>query len=182
MILQTQRLHLREFVWGDLEAVYAYQSDPLAVQHLCSGPATREDCGRELALYIAQQAVAPRLRYALALALPASAEALGCCSLKLDSARQRQGELGYILRRAAWGHGYMTEAARALLAFGFEQLGLERVIATCNPANTASIRVLERLGMRYEGLLPQKKWCKGQWRDTSRYALPADEWRARRGG
>ena len=178
MNLQTKRLRLREFVWDDLEAVYAYQSDPLVVQHLCSGPATREDCRRELALYIAQQTAEPRLRYALALTALESDQAIGCCSLKIVQTEQREGELGYVLQRGVWGRGYGSEAARALLAFGFEQLGLEQIIATCNPANAPSIRVLEQLGMRYQGLLPEKKWCKGQWRDTSLYALPAEAWRA----
>ena len=61
-------------------------------------------------------------------------------------------ELGYTLARAAWGRGYATEAARAVLHWGFAGLRLHRIVAVADPANTASLHVLEKLGMARRGL------------------------------
>ena len=68
------------------------------------------------------------------------------------SAENKEGEIGYILNRRYWNQGYMTEAARKVVSFGFEQLGLHRIIATCDPANIGSYRVMEKIGMQREGL------------------------------
>ena len=54
-------------------------------------------------------------------------------------------------------------------------MGLHRIIATCDPANSASVRVLEKVGMRYEGCFKGQKWCKGRWRDTAVYAILENE-------
>ena len=62
-------------------------------------------------------------------------------------------ELGYTIHRDCWGHGYATEVANLLLQLGFEQLGLERIAATCAPDNAGSARVLEKVGFRREGVL-----------------------------
>jgi RimJ/RimL family protein N-acetyltransferase len=65
-----------------------------------------------------------------------------------------------------------------MIELNFEQLQLHRIFATCRPANQGSIRVLEKLGMRYEGYLREQKRCRGEWRDTVIYALLAHEWGA----
>src|SRR5262249_7828135 len=71
---------------------------------------------------------------------------IGACDLTL--AAKREADLGYILARHAWGSGYATEAARALVDAGFSELRLTRIFATCDVANHASARVLERVGLR----------------------------------
>ncbi len=82
-----------------------------------------------------------------------------------------------MLHRDHHGQGYATEAARALLGYGFEELDLHRIIATCQPENPASYRVMEKLGMRREGHFRQ---CidrgQGVWWDEYFYALLKDEW------
>ena len=70
----------------------------------------------------------------------------------------------------------MTEAVRAVLAFGFGQLGLHRLFATVHPDNLASLRLLERVGMRREGVLRQEAFIKGEWWDVVYWALLASEW------
>ena len=79
-------------------------------------------------------------------------ELIGYCGLFFfpDVAGQSETELGYRFARASWGQGYATEAARAVRDFAFASLGLKRLIAMIDPSNTASIRVAEKLGMRYE--------------------------------
>ena len=88
-----------------------------------------------------------------------------------------EGWIGYSLNRKFWGQGYATEAAEALVKFGFGQLNLHRIFATCDPFNVASARVLEKAGMQREGHFRQHKWVKGKWRDSLLYAILDCEWR-----
>jgi RimJ/RimL family protein N-acetyltransferase len=78
------------------------------------------------------------------------------------------------------GHGYATEAAAAILELAFGTYGLHRVYGCVEPRNTASARVLERLGMRKEAQLVENGWGKGEWRSEAVYAILAREWRAAR--
>jgi GNAT superfamily N-acetyltransferase len=75
-----------------------------------------------------------------------------------------------VLARHAWGRGYATEAAAALLAFGFDEAGLHKISATCDPENIGSSRVLQKIGMRQEGRLQDHLLVRGQWRDRLLYA------------
>ena len=90
-----------------------------------------------------------------------------------------EAELGYELDSRYWGKGYGTEAAGALLAFGFNGLGLHRIYAQCIAENIASARVLEKNGLRLEGHFRENEWMKGRWWDTLHYAILDHEWQAR---
>jgi [ribosomal protein S5]-alanine N-acetyltransferase len=81
------------------------------------------------------------------------------------SCEHRRGEVGYVLAREAWGLGYATEATRRLLAFGFNELGLHEISATCDPGNRASVAVLMKNGMHQERVLREHVYAQGQWRD-----------------
>jgi ribosomal-protein-alanine N-acetyltransferase len=170
---------LREFSIDDLDAIVRYESDSLVVQYVCYGPSTRAECEQELRFHLAQQQAQPRIFYHLALSLPEPQTMIGWCGIKMAHPHDQEGELGYALDRAYWGQGYMPEAATTMLAFGFQQLHLHRIFGTCHPANHASIRVLEKIGMSYEGCLRENRWCKGVWRSTNVYAILEHEWRAR---
>jgi len=91
-------------------------------------------------------------------------------------------EIGWAVARGQQGRGFATEAALALLAHGFETLGLHRIVATCQPQNTASVRVMEKLGLRREAhfrkCIPAPG---GGWWDEYLYALLDEDWAARRG-
>jgi [ribosomal protein S5]-alanine N-acetyltransferase len=100
---------------------------------------------------------------------------IGLCGLVLRP-EQEEGELWYLLDPGAWGRGLVTEAARALVEYGFRQLALHRIWASCLPENPASGRVLEKLGFRREGLLRQNLRIHGEWRDSHLYAVLASEW------
>ena len=181
MEIRTPRLLLREYMGDDLEAMLAFESDPLVVQYVCYGPYTRKECWQQLTYHIDQQTADPRTYYHLAIILVEEARLIGWCGLEMISRANKEAEIGYALHRAYWGHGYMTEAAQAVLAVGFADMLLHRIFATCHPDNVGSIRVLEKLGMRYEGCLRAQKWCRGKWRDVAVYALLDEEWREGKG-
>lgn len=180
MHLRTKRLVLREFTWDDLDAVYAYESDPVVVAHVCYGPATKEQCRQDLTFHINHQTAQPRAFYHLALVLPPEEQPIGWCGLQIINPTRRESELGCALHRTHWGFGYATEATQAMLQFGFDHLGLHRIVGTCHPDNRRSIRVLEKAGMTYEGRLREHKWCRDHWRDTNLYSMLDHEWRSRR--
>jgi RimJ/RimL family protein N-acetyltransferase len=102
---------------------------------------------------------------------------IGDFTLKFLSAEHRQGEIGFVLHPDHHGRGYATEAAPLILRFGFEQRGLHRIIGRCDGRNTASARLMERLGMRREAHLVENEFIKGEWADELIYAMLAREWR-----
>jgi RimJ/RimL family protein N-acetyltransferase len=102
---------------------------------------------------------------------------VGDVSLQWVSDRHKTGEIGFIFDRAHQGRGYATEAARAFLAFAFEGMGFHRVIGRLEARNTASARVLEKLGMRREAHLVENEWVKGEWQSELVYAMLEHEWR-----
>jgi RimJ/RimL family protein N-acetyltransferase len=91
------------------------------------------------------------------------------------SAEHRAGELGYTIRRDCWGEGHATEVARLLVELGFGRLGLERLAATCDPDNAASIRVLEKAGLCREGLLRGLYRVRGRRRDQLVFGCLRDD-------
>jgi RimJ/RimL family protein N-acetyltransferase len=170
---------VREAEEKDLPFVHEYATDAQVVAFMTWGPNSSLDQTRAILVqHIAEARATPRDIFELAVALPGSDELVGRVRLTVESAAHPRGDIGYVIRRAAWGHGYATEAARLVIAFGFEQLGLHRIGATCAPENLASVRVLEKLGMRREGQLRQHVLAHGAWRDSLVYGVLRDEWRA----
>ena len=99
---------------------------------------------------------------------------VGTMSLSINS-RHRSAELGYWIGRPFWNKGYATEAGRALLRYGFDEIGLNRIQARQMPRNAASARVLEKLGMRLEGVHRQCLFLRGEFEDLAVYAILASD-------
>jgi ribosomal-protein-alanine N-acetyltransferase len=179
MELKTDRLLLREFVESDWPAVHEYGSDPQVVRFMSWGPNTEDDTRAFVARALAAQSEGPRRDYHAAVTLLDGGRLIGACGLHLGNPANRAAMLGYCYARAFWGKGYATEAARALVGFGFRELSLHRVWATCDPQNTASAHVLEKLGMQREGRLREDTNVRGRWRDSLVYGVLEGEWGSR---
>ena len=115
---------------------------------------------------------------ALAVEEAATGRLIGEVVLAFTSEVSRQGLLGWVIHPDMQGRGYATEAALELLRIAFADLGLHRVIAECDPRNTASIRVMDKLGMRREAHHIEAMWIKGEWVGSHVSAILEDEWRA----
>ena len=96
--------------------------------------------------------------------------------LSLICKKHEQGEIGWGVGIDHRGQGFATEAARALMTYGFTSLGLHRIYATTSSANPGSRRVMERLGMRREARLREAEFRNGKWLDTLIYGILVDEW------
>ena len=172
MELETERLILRDFRTGDWPAVYQYASDPEVVRYLQWTPKSEQETRDYVKRALDEQKERPRRNYKLCAVIKKEKRLIGQCSL-IDITSPRDGEAGivYALNRSYWNQGYTTEIVKRVICFGFQELELHRIYATMARENTASARVLEKMGMRREGYLRQHKYIKGQWRDSLLYAI-----------
>ena len=178
--IDTERLVLRPFETGDLEALYAIHSDEGVARYLYNDARTLEEVRNLLDRKIAGAAVHREGDWlSAAVVLRETKELVGDVVLKWSSEAHRQGELGFSFHPAHHGQGYATEASVPMLAFAFEVLGLHRVVGRTEARNVASARVLEKLGMRREADLRENEWVKGEWQSELVYAILAGEWAER---
>lgn len=164
--MQTERLILRRYCPSDLENLFSILSDPKVVRFEPYKPMSMAEVQENLAWRISTDEM-------IAIELKENHQMIGNVYLgKRDYATL---EIGYVLNRDYWGQGFAVEACEALLQKAFEQ-GIHRIYAECDPENTASWRLLERLGFRREAHLRQNIYFwqdeKGQpiWKDTFVYA------------
>ncbi len=182
MELTTERLILREFTENDWPDVLAYQADPLYLRYYEWTERTPQAVQEFVQMFLHQQQEQPRTKFQLAVTLKSDHHLIGTCGVRMKSADAREGDIGYELDPRYWGQGYATEAARAIVAFGFAELHLHRIWAWCLAENARSVHVLERIGMRAEGRLREKEYFKGRWWDTLLYAILEHEWQAQQKG
>ena len=176
MQIESERLLLREFSLSDWPAVNAYTSDPEVVKYMAFGPTTEAETREHLSQCLATAAEQPRRIYELAVILRAENQLIGTVTIALHPHERRHASFSYLLHRQYWGHGYATEAMCTLVNFGFNVLQLHRLEDTADTRNQASVRVMEKLGMRREGHLRESIWKDGQWYDEYIYAILAHEW------
>jgi [ribosomal protein S5]-alanine N-acetyltransferase len=177
--LRGTRLTLRDLARDDWPGIHAYSSLIEVCRFQPWGPNTPEETRAFVDAAVASADEKPRWRFALAVWVPGVAQVAGLCELNIRDDAFHTGEIGYALHPDHWGRGLASEAAGLLLRFGFEELGLHRIHATCDPRNLASARVLEKIGMRYEGRMREVMLIRDGWRDSSLYAILDREWRAR---
>jgi RimJ/RimL family protein N-acetyltransferase len=178
-LLRTRRLILREIGPNDVDAVHAYASDPEVVQYVPWGPNT-EQVTLDFVQRCMERAMAePRLEYVFGVVPRESVDLIGSVGLYLASEESHQAMLGYAYGRPAWGQGYATEAALAMMELGFDVLGLQRIWASCDPDNHGSAHVLEKVGMKLEGHFRESCVIRGSLRDQLYWGILEREWAER---
>ena len=178
MELTTERLILREFNQSDWPDVLAYQSDPLYLRYYHWTDRTPEAVQEFIRMFLDQQRQQPRLKFQLAVVLRSGHQLIGNCGIRMKTADAREGDIGYELSPEHWGQGYATEAARAIVEFGFTNLKLHRIWSWCIAENVGSARVLRKLGLRMEGRKRENEYFKGRWWDTLLFGMLDHEWKA----
>jgi ribosomal-protein-alanine N-acetyltransferase len=150
MILKTERLVMRHFEPGDLEALAALYRDPELRQYFPEGTLTHEESWEELEWHRHGHPQHPDLGLWATLEKE-SGQFIGRCGLLpwiIDG--QDEVEIAYLIAKPFWGQGLGTEAARGIRDYAFEHLGLTRLICLIDERNRASIRVAEKIGMTFE--------------------------------
>jgi RimJ/RimL family protein N-acetyltransferase len=150
IFLETERLLLRPFAATDVDNLFDLDSDPAVMRFLTGGkPTPREVIEREILPKFIRSSEGLNGFGVWTAIEKASGDFLGWFGFRPpDGAGPEEVSLGYRLRRAAWGQGYATEGSRALIARGFTELGVWRVVATTYEDNLASRRVMEKVGLK----------------------------------
>jgi RimJ/RimL family protein N-acetyltransferase len=170
MILETKRLILRPLTPGDFEAVHSWAGNPENTRYMAWGPNTEEQTREFLAAFVTAGKD-------FAVVLKDTGNVIGSCGVYPDK-NNDTGELGWILHKNYWKHGYGTELGGELIRFGFETLKLRRLTAPCAAINYGSCRLMERNAMRREALHVKAFWARidKEWIDEARYAILAEEY------
>ena len=147
VIIETDRLLLRNFTEDDAGLLYELNLDPEVIRYTHDPIADAEHAKKILRdVILPQYVLYHHGRWAVH--LKSDLEFIGWCGLKYLS-ETNEVDLGYRFRKKFWGKGYATEGGLACIAYGFNQLNLRRIVARALPGNLASIRVLEKCGMKY---------------------------------
>ena len=168
-------VRLRSLESGDIDAVHALISRMDVVRHMRLSLCSREESEKFLRDSLLESASDPWRSIVRAISDVAGRDLVGLCGLVILRGAE-EGEIWYLVEPGSWGKGIASEAAKLLLDYGFGELGLHRIWATCLPENPASARVLEKAGMRAEGFLVKNVKIHGAWRSSFLYALLAEEW------
>ena len=176
MKLETERLILRDFVKDDWHRVLEYQSDPLYLRYYEWTERTPEAIQEFVGWFLDHQKQKPRIKFQLAVVLKSNNLLIGNCAVRMEEANAMEADLGYEFDPKHWNRGYATEAAHAIVDFGFNHFCVHRVWAACVADNVGSAHVLEKLGLKLEGRFRENRYYKGRWWDSLYYAILADEW------
>jgi [ribosomal protein S5]-alanine N-acetyltransferase len=173
--LHTSRLRLRPFTGADAAALFALHSNAHVLRYWDSPPWS-DPARAERFLVVSRQMAEDGSGARLAMDRVSDGVFIGWCGLTRWNPEYRSASMGYCLDDAAWGHGYATEAARALLQWAFGTLDLNRVQAETDTRNAASARVLEKLGFVREGTLREDCVVNGEVSDSWVYGLLRRQW------
>jgi len=176
--LETERLTLRKFREDDFADVQSYASRADNIVYMQWGPNTEEQTRSFIRRAIARAEESPCTSYQYAAVARDPGRLIGAC--ELSAPEDAAGGVGWILHRDFWKQGFGAEMGRAMLTLGFDELGLRRITARCDAENAGSYRVMEKIGMRREGLFlearPAHKLSNRAYGDELRYAILKDEW------
>ncbi len=178
LVLVTSRLQLRPLAETDVDDLWPTVSDPTFPQHMTWAPHKDKD---ETLAFIRAMTTALADGVSVTWAIVHEGRAVGTIGfgrIRWDFAATRidRAEMGYWLARELHGKGLATEAARAVVQFGFDELGLHKITIGCLPDNAASRRVIEKVGFRFVGRQREDVWKDGRWHDQLRYELTVGDW------
>ena len=173
--LKTERLLLRGFTLKDAPDVQRLAGERDVARTLLSVPHPYEDGIAEEWISGQRPAFERGEGVNFAVVLRERRELCGSCGMLINS-RDANAELGYWIGVPYWGQGYATEAAREVVRYAFEQLGLHRIYAAHFGTNPASGRVLQKIGMSYEGTRREHHRKRGEYEDRVEYGLLVGEW------
>lgn len=175
MQLITERLFLKELELSDTDKVHALNSLPEVDKYNTLGiPQSLEETQKYVLEWVEAGTKFPRQKYVLCIENQAHAF-IGLLGINIGKPKYRNAEIWYKLHPSYWNQGYATEVAKAALHFCFKELNLHRVEAGCAVENVASSRVLEKIGMKKEGMKRKLLPIRGEWKDAYNYAILVED-------
>ena len=177
-VIRVTEVKLRCVTSDDVKNVYELLSNWDVVRHMLFPLHTPEASEQFIQDAIGESAASPLRSIVRAMVVNGRTELVGLCGIAILRGTE-EGEIWYLVNPDDWGRGLATGAVAELLEFGFAHLGLHRIWACCLPANPASARVLEKVGMRREGYRLRNLKIHGEWQDSVQFAMLAEEWETR---
>ena len=173
MQLETERLILRKFEYKDVEDLYEYAKDEEVTKYLKFATyKSIEDAQDRIDDLLAKYA--QEEKYCWAIEEKESQKLIG--SIDLFDVTSGEKEVGYLLNREYWNKGYATEAAKEVIKYGFEKLNLNKIWGHCVTVNIGSSKVMEKIGMKYQGITEREKEVRGITYDLKEYAITKEEY------
>ncbi len=170
MNIKTKRLLIREFEFKDWQAVYAYTSDINVMKYIPEGVFTEKDAKE----FVSKNTGDDAEKFPVVLI----AEDILIGHIVFHKYfGEHTYEIGWVFNPKYQKRGYASEAAKAILGYGFKEMNLHRIIATCQPENIPSYRVMEKVGMRREGLFKKCIPKGNEWWDECYYAILEEEFK-----
>jgi ribosomal-protein-alanine N-acetyltransferase len=173
--LETERLLLRKFTLDDAEDVFDYASEPDVSRFVPWEAHQSIDDSYNFIDYVLKQYEAGKLA-PWAIVFKRNGKVIGTIDFVAWFPHHFRAEIGFILSKEYWGQGLIVEAAAKVIQFGFERMELNKIEASCMVENIQSQRVLQKLGMRFEGISRQKYFIKGKFWDMVNYSLLKSEY------
>lgn len=171
------RFKLREIEENDWKDIHIYTSKSIVCRYQAWGPNSETETKEFVKQVLQDASKVPRSRFSFALVELDYERVVGAGEIKIRDFTNREGEIGYNINPDYWGMGLATEVARLLITFGFEELNLHRIFATCDPRNIGSKKVLEKNEMTKEGRIRECILLKDGWRDSLLYSILEQEWK-----
>ncbi len=177
-ILETKRSILRPITFSDLDDIASYCSIPKVSQYTVWDVHKSIEDTKEFIQFVINryesQKVGP-----WGIELKETGRIIGSCSFVSWDNKNRRAELGYVLSNRYWNQGIMTEVINRVVEFGFKNLELVRIEARCLPENSGSSRVMEKTGMKFEGVLRKHIWAKNDFQDLKLYSIVREDFESR---
>ncbi|HRU39058.1 MAG TPA: GNAT family N-acetyltransferase [Candidatus Goldiibacteriota bacterium] len=172
--IETDRLILRPVMAGDVDAVFRLMSDPDISRFTTWRQHRNIEDSKQFVNFMLSRYVQNKPSN-WAIIEKKSGTFTGTCGFVSSFMANSRAEIGFAVTREFRGRGYATEAVKRSIVFGFEKIGLNRIEACCDAENTASSRVLEKAGMKFEGVLRQYAFINGSFRDMRNYSILRSE-------
>ncbi|MEQ2130644.1 GNAT family protein [Caldanaerobacter subterraneus KAk] len=177
-VLETSRLILKKISLEDAEDMFEYASDPEVTKYVSWE--YHKNIEDSLNLIKRILSISDKEEVAIwGLYLKENEKLIGTCELNIDR-KNMIGEIAFALGKKYWNKGIMTEAVREVIEFGFEKLNLNRIQARCMVENIASERVMQKVGMKFEGILREALFAKGRFWDMKMYSILKREYEKNR--
>lgn len=175
-VLESERLILKNITENHLEDFFEYRSIPELATYQTWESFDRQEALDYIIKFKDSVPGIPGEWAFFGMFLKSNGKLIGDCSIKTQVDEPRNGEIGGTLSKTYQGQGFAHEAFTTLVDFAFSKMDLHRIIGIADARNTASIKLMERLGMRKEGHFIQNIWFKGTWGDEVQYAILKEEW------
>jgi Acetyltransferases, including N-acetylases of ribosomal proteins len=177
--LETERLILRKLRLEDAKDVFEYASDPEVSKYVTWEPHRSIEDSINL-IKFTHEYYERKEGIIWGIVYKENNKVIGTCDIS-PVTKHFRAEIAYALSRDYWGKGIMTEAVKEVIRFGFERMNLNRIQAMCIPENIGSYRVMEKVGMKYEGLIREYMYIKGKFQDLKLYSILKREYQEQKG-